>query len=631
VAVVALAAGALAYVFASRPSQRESDPSSRRDAPLVVAPSLASAPPSPSTKETRSAAGDEAAAGAPGSSTEAAKEFKVPVRLRYASGAPVVGEVVVTLELEEDDDVYTSSTAAGPAFEIDVERPGVYEVSHLEVANEPYEPLPADVDLRPGSTIEWTLDLPRSAVLQVVDAGTRTPVAGARAYRHVRETKDDPHFETPIQVPWPVTLRGTPVLGDTGGKVVLPALWHRSSWYVVAPGRAWASVEASHREEPTVVELSPGGSLRLHVSRWTELDMANVDAQWGLDGAAFGAPGAAEAAEGRETLLLELPRPDAQGNLEVEGLPVGDCGIGVRRGKWFNKGEIYGSGRVSIRAGETSSLSIDVSDEAIRARAPFRVRVRVPAAWSAKAIRLHLEGNDEQTAGTLEFTSHELSADGSGEADLGPLPQGTYEISVWPMGWSTRVQSPAASPPVLDVPPPVDVEVRVLDDRTARPLERAAVQWSFVLPGDRGWSPTDATFDAARGVHTFRAPRGTIRVSVEAIDYVPTMFEKEAAEGMERPLELRVDRDTILLVRARLEGAPVAGGFRALAKFVDPEDGEPFTEEGEGEAEKRFSLWEGTFEISIVGLEDAAPAPPKSVTLREGEKTEVVFDLERKR
>jgi hypothetical protein len=655
VAVVVLAAGLVAYLLASKASRPEPDAAGRTAAEAVVPPALAptpSAPPDDSSAESNEAEEQEPEA-SPDAATERQEGFRVPVRLRYASGAPLVGMVEIRLAWKKDNDVFVDETFSTSSFEIVVPSPGVYEIFQLEIGGEDYAPLPPDVDLRPGSTIEWTLDEPRPAVLHVVDAGTRTPVTDARAYRYVWAPRSEHFvgFETPIQIPTGATLAGTPIPANRDGRVVLPPLWGTSKWYVIAPGRSWASVAAAHREEPNVVELSSGGSLRLEISRWSELASATVDGQWGTKGRARtpsrrttletpAGPIEFRAADDVETegtwRLLPFPLPDALGHLEVDGLPVGPCGVGVRRGQWFEDGVLYGSGTVEIRAGETARLTIEPDLARVGRGQEVSGTIRVPAAWKLDRLGVFLRGDEPSTVGTELETWFDLDPETLPRFEWPHVPAGRYEVHAYPTGWRAPVDVPDEGRRLdLVLPEPCRGEVVVVDVDTGATVRSAYVHWTYVLPGSTGGWSEEAKLDDAKGTYEFVAPEGPVRVSASAAGYLgPEAGDDEASESIRMAraaparATLRLRRGGDVVVRVRENGKPFPVEVTVCATQGDHD---AVVSWGCVDGESRMSFEPGTWKIGIEDVTGFQSVTPKDVEVRKGETVEVTFDLERKR
>jgi hypothetical protein len=605
--------------------------------PPRLAPSLAPAPPSPEPK------------------SQTPTDDKASVVLLYANGDPVEGQVEIGLAMKGDPGVATSGTHPGGAFDLVVERPGTYEVTRLEIEGKPYpytSDLPA-VELRTGSGFRLVLAPPCKAVFEVVDSSTKAPVQDARAFRYV--PAQDEHFTifaTPIQIPTASTLAGTAVSGDREGRVHLPAFCAESRWYVVAPGKAWASVEARLTAEGKQrVELHPGGSLAVEIPRWKDLVTPTVDGQWGSKGRPH-RPAAATTIDAPEGALdsweplpsgpfLELPAPDESGRLRLDGLPVGLCGIAVRRGPSFRDGERYGSGSVEIRTGETAALTIDVDPTRVDAPVPVRGAVRVPEAWDEEHVVVFLEGNDEKTAGTGRSSRVALVPGQPTSFELDPVPPGKYELWVYPTEWRTWIRVPPRGARLdLSVPPPCAGEVQVVDGETGATITRAEVRWGYHLEGDDGDPLQEAEHDSDTDCYRFQAPAGPVRLSAVAEGYQRVGFgdrrvEVRLAPGtvVRRVLEMR--RAGTIVVRAHLDGKPLeqgtlAGSFLTVQYETDEESGVEFGSLGEGDA-SFTGLAPREWTVSLGGIPGFRAVEPRKVELRAGETVEVVFDLERER
>src|SRR5262245_30614650 len=98
VAVAVLAAGVIAYVLATKTSEHGTAAPNRTATEPVVPPTLAPAPPAPvDAPPPPPAEAEEPDRSGPDASTDDKEGFRVPVRLRYASGAPLVGEIEIGL------------------------------------------------------------------------------------------------------------------------------------------------------------------------------------------------------------------------------------------------------------------------------------------------------------------------------------------------------------------------------------------------------------------------------------------------------------------------------------------------------------------------------------------------------
>lgn len=428
-------------------------------------------------------------------------------------------------------------TGTNGRFRVVLPAEGKWRTTYLVAGGERQPRFFEEVVAARGAEATLRVRRPGDAVLRVVDDATRAPIAGARAYE-MHSGRDDPYFDPGHSVPGTRTLAFPPRTSDADGRIALGRGADAVCVFVVADGHAWSSLKAPYGGAPTEVRLLAGGSLRLSVPRWKELDAATVDTDVGRAG------------------KMQLPPPGPNGEVRVEGLLPGHHTITVRRGKWFEDGVEYGHATVEIAAGAEARLTVDADPGDKRAKVAVTGTIVVSEDWGAWANHVSIDGAEQSNAEVSEYARLEPPASGRTMTfHFDGVPEGKYRLEVDPFQWRKEVVvGPGATKWTLDIGRPAEIVVKVVDDVKGGAVERAELSWYTLLEGQHAWSPEQVERRASDGAFVVHAPAGTVHLDASAPGFVDAKREVEAAAGATADVTLRLAGGATLIVRLQQDG-----------------------------------------------------------------------------
>ncbi len=198
------------------------------------------------------------------------------------------------------------------------------------------------------------------------------------------------------------------------------------------------------------------------------------------------------------------------------GKSVLSCALGVA----VSCGSAAKSGDASALRSEAERTDVAVAGpthdpETRRASTRLAGILRVPRDWGAAPESLLLTRVEP---GRVEFGYATLSEvePGTWHWDFGEHAAGRYVAYAKPYEWRVSFEHApaAATAPVLAVPPPATVCVRLVDELTRESIHDEDLAWSSQAPPELvGFVPVIAPFDVAHDGYRFTAPVGNVVIS----------------------------------------------------------------------------------------------------------------------
>jgi hypothetical protein len=469
---------------------------------------------------------------------------------------------------------------------------------------------------------------PLGPVVLVVDLATGDPLPSGVALRLGPSDTRRGWFAT--AVPGTDTLAGTPLRADAAGVIHLGTADVAAGVFVGAEGRAWRRVDAdTFGRLPWTVALGPGGRVRVEVPGWRGLPHPVL-------------------ALGREDGLssLPLPAPDAEGRVLLQGIPAGRQRIEVCRGTSWDPGDGWATAEVDVPAGGETTATIDLRSFVLPTKGRFHGTVAFPAGLPVSKVELRFEGEHHEEpdgkGGSFEsfagdFLSLDVPAAGGKVPYLtGELPPGSYHLNVEFLWSRTMVLPKEGTLLDIDLIGLVTGVLRVVDGETGDLIPGSSVGRVVSLPEEGCWSEVPLPGTGNPGEFRFLGFPGFVSFSVQAPGHlgmsgsrgssveVPTVgsfdheFRLARAAALEVTFRGGTPADAEEAVRFCRNGFPTGGGWSAT---ILPVKG------GRAAADK---LPPGDFHLEV----DPGPAfnrlPDIPITLRTGETTRIVVDLERR-
>lgn len=383
----------------------------------------------------------------------------------------------------------------------------------------------------------------KPTTLRILDADTGAELAGVEIVQHVAG------FCLSGLHPGPGYVQV--VADDAASPVTLPEQPGQQVYWVRGPGHAWKRVEVMLGfGDERIVRLPKAGDLDVRLSNFDP----DSDAEVRLYDVTGGH-------------LLSWPSDTRP---RIESLAPGKYRVRVEVGEWFREPLLLGEAPAEVEAGVVTEVAIELRDPPHPERlVPLAGTLHVDPGWGEEAW-IHMSVDGEDVPPGTDDPDVTLSKDGRWSA--GRVPPGRYAINVRPWTWCQVVDvGPAGTPDVrIVVPPPCDVEVRVLlsDRDEAAPIH--TLWW-----GMRQGSCLEDAASEAPGRFRFRAPLGEIEFDGDD-DFEIEERVVELKPGLNR-ITLRAQRKHGLTIELRddVTGANlrVDGGFWARITVASDDPG----------------------------------------------------------
>lgn len=484
-------------------------------------------------------------------------------------------------------------------------------------------PLPLD------RFLEISAHLPPSSSLRVVDAGTGRDLSGVvlvSVSRYGREDHSHPglDFENRILA----YDLDSPI--DLDNLLRLEQRAQRNAFFVGAAGYAWDCV---------TIDFPSGGERLVALERGGAVEVALRD----VDPDRFIFLRMREASSARLLYDQQLGRTDL---VRVDGLPPGrtkiTAEIKLARGGALEATALAGA-EVEIVAGRTVSAVLELSKVPESEHLTLAGIVLVPAAWKCERQDVTaLPLGEGQGVGQLfAAVATKVESPRAGfdafEFSLERSVAGPYCLStrVPPVSFVVDVPPQGRSDLVLELGPPCELAVHVVDAQTRAPADRVFVFWNPARPPGAPAFAGDtkiADYDAALRTHTLRAPCGVVDVSITEFDWLPYQGSFDVA-ACAHDVTIELTRACSLIVKLRdgpaavplpREWKPTLVCTSSASARAEVADADPFA--------YRFQLSEpGTYTCKLPKLAGFREPAEQTVEVPARGLVECVVQLERER
>ena len=263
-------------------------------------------------------------------------------------------------------------------------------------------------------------------------------------------------------------------------------------WRVWAPGYAWRRFEIRAGVDlEQVVHVEPGGRVRVRL----EGPRLKVPAQLTVTHV--------EPGNSSTTTALDVRGPGVH---DIEGVPTGPCRLRVQLGDWWDTDRILGEVTTEIRRGDVSEVTLRYGGTEPPPSVPLAGSLHLPAAWPRKEVLVTfglqgpaLLGQSRQIKALRPGKGLTQAKDAPEEYvfDLGSVQAGTYLVELPRTGYRTRIETGPHGTQALriEVPPPIQVTVKVRGDRGGRTPFLAKLNWRVPLPDEtmQVWESAERT------------------------------------------------------------------------------------------------------------------------------------------
>lgn len=581
------------------------------------------------TGQERTRTGTEQTAPAPPPAALAQDSSPASVhRIRVRFEGPGAEPELVGLRLVADGDWDNSfSVVFGPSRTAKTSiRGSRYDVMAIILDKWVSDQTDTEVHLVSPGLYEVVLELPGQTVLRVKEAPSGQPLPEAYAY----PASGSVGYGAALPTPPADCLARKPRQADDAGQIALPRTSSSKAWWVGAPGRAWSRVLSSPHKADVDVALAAGGALRVEVRSPGPLPPYAIRI--------------ARLKDGQEVDRLphgELSKT-GEGRFYVQGLQSGSWRVLIGRDTNLFLREVWIYQDVHVVAGQTDKVIIQVPEQEVVERHDLRAELVVPRAWESPPTHVWLRGALEEN----ETFTQEIQIEAGGRGSPWPLlwkdvPRGLYTVTAYPFqqAWYVRVPEDGSGLR-LEVPPPVQVEVGVVDALSGKAIPEAEVTiWPRVErpPEVTGWGASGerAYRRKPRGPLFARVRAGLVEIHGQAPGYVSHRVPAELVSAA-RPHQqtLRLVRGATVIVRVLSDGEllrTAVGVVECRHETPDAAEEEDWGWEsthwklGSGSARVE-GLAAGTYSLSV-SLAGKKNTQPKRIVVKAGERRSIDFDL----
>ena len=338
--------------------------------------------------------------------------------------------------------------------------------------------------------------------------------------------------------------------------------------------------------------------------------------------------------------VLGQRRPTDAGLVSLRGLASGSVKLSVELGAEDDQPLSLGAALVELSPGMTRRITIALSDPPPRLE-PVVVAgtLYVPPAWEQPEVELSLELYAEPWVtehrdwhGKSAAMEQVESAAGLYRFDAGLLKPGIYEISVWPMRWfgQLKVEAPESTGLRIEVPPPAELLVEVVNDLTDQAVPMVGIYWRAKSPLETqsGWPGRMHSIFAGHEIRIL-APVGTLELFAVSMQLTLGLQVVELHPGLNR----FVWRATPL---ASIKISLFEGDVPVPIEFATDIQARSLGGSGEraGGLADYLHTWiqltaSGRYEITLGAVQGFGPVPAQIVEARAGETVDLNIQLER--
>ena len=526
--------------------------------------------------------------------------------------------------------------------------PGSYRVEEIQVTKGNWEVmLPRDAelmvrDLRLGGSFAYS-DVPRQripegrfldveacrpppSVLRVIDFETGADLSSVRVLTTPKTRGGDEIYPSAVVADQVVFERAQ-------SPITLPAQYKKQVWWVHAPGYTWRSVMIDHVEGgERQVYLRPSASALIHIENY----------DWERNPGAVARLTRQGEIERRKP-VVELPLPSIGNELLIYGIEAGSYLLRFEEGPWWKRPTRLAEAKLELRAKETLEITVRLSGGSEESRLVELTGVlEIPSAWHGEANRLVLFPLETRAANQVKNVYIPITEmdeiegrSGSYRWSAGKVQPGRYLASVQSLEVFECIEVRPSGPAELhiQVPPPGELRVRIVDASTGAAVPLPALRWYRALPDgvSNYYEYLKQTIPGPEeGVFTFNAPAGEI---VLVIDYGVYREREEVISVVPGGLDYTVALEHATVVRLTLKDGettipldwevdfelrPLSGGAGGIRRL-----------DVDGASLLAIVSQPGEYQVHLPQFHGFQPTPRQIVRAESGKLTDVEIKLNR--
>jgi hypothetical protein len=215
--------------------------------------------------------------------------------------------------------------------------------------------------------------------------------------------------------------------------------------------------------------------------------------------------------------------PAADGTTAICGLPARRLVVRLELGDWFRRPKAFGAVVVDGRKGGRIAVTLNVEPPpAAPARVELSGTLFVPPEWGEIKATLYAKPESLPNSDFEDWIQMPVarmrrneSTPGLLEWSAGKVLPGEFELSLGEFGFERRITVGLEGDrgQRIEIAPPADVVVHVVDADTRAPVAIRSISW-FADDSSNSRATVAKEYDGKTSTFAFRAPIGKLRVSV---------------------------------------------------------------------------------------------------------------------
>jgi len=335
--------------------------------------------------------------------------------------------------------------------------------------------------------------------------------------------------------------------------------------------------------------------------------------------------------------LLEA-EPSAGGTTRLEGLPRGQYSVSLELGEWFRRPTRFGITTVDGTKGGHIAVTLAVEPpEPKPEQVPLSGTLFIPPEWGRVDAKLYVKPESlpnvkfEDWIGIdLQQMKRDDKTPGLYAWTAGKVLPGEFELSLDEFGFERRVTVGADGDTAqrIEIAPPADVEVHLVDAVTGEPAEVDEMSW-YLKDGSLNSNADVDAKDGKASDFRFRAPIGALTLFVWAEPYELHEENVEVGAG-HNEFTLKLDKTCGVRVILKSGGTAIPWDDEAYRITLVRVDGKGGSRSSGGESAAHCVTVSspGRYRVTFGKFPGFKPVAPREVTIGRGEMVDLTIELE---
>jgi hypothetical protein len=335
--------------------------------------------------------------------------------------------------------------------------------------------------------------------------------------------------------------------------------------------------------------------------------------------------------------LLEA-EPAADGTTHFEGLPRGKYSVSLELGEWFRQPTRFGITTVDGTNGGRVAVTLAVEPpKPAPDPVPLAGTLFLPPEWGRIDATLHVKPESQPNVEYNDWIKIDLKRMKRDEKTpglyawtAGKVVPGEFELSLGEFGFGRRIVVGAEGDTNqrIEIAPPADVEVHVVDEVTGEPAAVKQMLWYLKDGSLNSYADVDAK-DGNASTFRFRAPIGALTLHVWDRPYELHAEDVEVRAG-KNEFTLKLEKECGARLTLKSGATTILWDDEAYHVALVRIDGKGGNRGwgDDGTCHRVTVSSPGRYRVTFGRFPGFKPVAPREVTIGKGEMVEVEVDLE---